>query len=234
MPTGPRAPGSRSWTTTPTPGRSSRRPSGTSRRRRSSASKGQTLDKSAVDTFQFHQVSVWALLQCALAFFEDPSALGRSIPWAFEGNRLIVVPHAGYGENAFYDRDSKSLQFYYFGSDGETVYTCLSTDIVNHEFGHAVLDGMRPLFNESTRPADRRLPRVHGRPVGDPADAEEQDAAPAAGPDGGGQVREGDDAVVAGRGVRPGRGRPAVPAHGAQRQERWATWRTRSTTSRRC
>jgi hypothetical protein len=110
------------------------------------------VSKGAVDTLQFHQVSVWALLQCALAFYEDPSALGRSIPWAFEGNRLIVVPHAGFGENAFYDRESKSLQFYYFDSAGETVYTCLSSDIVHHEFGHAVLDGVRPLFNESTDP----------------------------------------------------------------------------------
>jgi hypothetical protein len=114
--------------------------------------KGQKIDKDAVDTLQFHQVSVWALLQCALAFYEDPSALGRSIPWAFEGNRLIVVPHAGFGQNAFYDRDSKSLQFYYFDADGETVYTCLSSDIVHHEFGHAVLDGVRPLFNESSAP----------------------------------------------------------------------------------
>ena len=68
------------------------------------------------------------------------------IPWAFEGNRLIVVPHAGYGQNAYYDRQSKSLQFYYFDKDGKTVYTCLSTDIVRHEFGHAVLDGVRPLL----------------------------------------------------------------------------------------
>ncbi len=113
---------------------------------------GKRLDKDAADTFQFHQVSLWALLQQALAFFEDGPALGRSIPWAFEGNRLIVVPHAGYGENAFYDRASKSLQFYYFGSEEATVYTCLSVDIVNHEFAHAVLDGIRPLYNESSNP----------------------------------------------------------------------------------
>lgn len=113
---------------------------------------GAPLDSSAASTFQFHQVSVWALLQCSLAFFEDASALGRTIPWAFEGNRLIVVPHAGYGENAYYDRASKSLQFYYFGPQQDTVYTCLSTDIVHHEFGHAVLDGIRPLFNESSQP----------------------------------------------------------------------------------
>ncbi len=113
---------------------------------------GVPLDAKAAGTLQFHQVSVWALLQCALAFFEDASALGRTIPWAFEGNRLIVVPHAGYGENAYYDRASKSLQFYYFDSDEGTVYTCLSSDIVHHEFGHAVLDGIRPLFNESSQP----------------------------------------------------------------------------------
>jgi hypothetical protein len=113
---------------------------------------GLRLDAKAAATFQFHQVSVWALLQTSLAFFEDASALGRIIPWAFEGNRLIVVPHAGYGQNAYYDRASKSLQFYYFDSDEGTVYTCLSADIVHHEFGHAVLDGIRPLFNESSQP----------------------------------------------------------------------------------
>ncbi|HKV08176.1 MAG TPA: serine protease [Thermoanaerobaculia bacterium] len=110
----------------------------------------QVIEQKTAHLPQFHQVSVWAILQRALAFFEDGSALGRRIPWAFEGNRLIVVPRAGYGENAFYDRSSKSLQFYYFGSDPDVVYTCLSADIVNHEFGHAVLDGIRPLYNESS------------------------------------------------------------------------------------
>lgn len=111
---------------------------------------GVVLDKESVSKFQFHQVSVWALLQRALAFFEGGNGLGRPIPWAFEGNRLIVVPHAGYGENAYYDRRSKSLQFYYFGEGTDRVFTCLSTDIVNHEFAHAVLDGVRPLLNETS------------------------------------------------------------------------------------
>ena len=115
-------------------------------------SDGKPLDAGAAGSFQFHQASVWALLQGTLAFFEDGSALGRTIPWAFEGNRLIVVPHAGYGENAYYDRTSKSLQFYYFGSEQDTIYTCLSSDIVHHEFGHAVLDGIRPFYNESISP----------------------------------------------------------------------------------
>ena len=100
-------------------------------------------------SISIHQLSVWAIVQNTLDFFESGAGLGRRISWAFEGNRLIIVPHAGYGENAYYDRASKSLQFYWFDSDKGTVFTCLSTDIVNHEFGHAVLDGLRPYYFES-------------------------------------------------------------------------------------
>jgi hypothetical protein len=113
---------------------------------------GQPLTQENANLLQFHQVNVWAILQRALAFFEEGNGLGRRIPWAFEGNRLIVVPHAGHGQNAYYDRMSKSLQFYYFPNGDKTVYTCLSTDIVSHEFGHAVLDGVRPFYNESSSP----------------------------------------------------------------------------------
>lgn len=94
----------------------------------------------------FHQLNVWAVVQRVLEFFEEPSALGRPIPWGFDGNRLIIVPHAGYGENAFYDRHSKSLQFYYYGDVQEPRYTCLSHDIIAHEAGHAILDGVRPMY----------------------------------------------------------------------------------------
>lgn len=111
---------------------------------------GNPLDKENTGPLQFHQVNVWAVLQRALAFFEEGQGLGRPIAFGFNGNRLIVVPHAGYGQNAFYDRESKSLQFYYFDRDGKRIQTCLSTDIINHEFGHAVLDGVRPLLFESS------------------------------------------------------------------------------------
>lgn len=111
---------------------------------------GSVLDGTAIDLLQFHQLSVWAIVQNTLSFFESGFALGRRISWAFEGNRLIIVPHAGYGQNAYYDRDSKSLQLYWFDDgDQRRIYTCLSSDIVNHEFGHAVLDGLRPCFYES-------------------------------------------------------------------------------------
>lgn len=113
---------------------------------------GKPLDRSTTTLPQFHQVNAWAILQRALDFFESGFGLGRRIPWGFDGNRLIVVPHAGPGENAYYDRASKSLQFYYFDRDGERISTCLSTDIIHHEFGHAVLDGIRPHYIEAVMP----------------------------------------------------------------------------------
>jgi hypothetical protein len=97
------------------------------------------------------QVSIWALLQRALDSFQHSNALGRLIPWGFDGSRLILVPHAGYDRNAYYDRESKSLQFYYYSdsNDSPIEYTCRSMHIVAHEFGHAILDGIRPRLYES-------------------------------------------------------------------------------------
>jgi hypothetical protein len=113
---------------------------------------GTSLDRLNTKPLQFHQVNVWAIVQRALDFFESGFGLGRRIPWGFVGNRLIIVPHAGPGENAYYDRQSKSLQFYYYDRAEERIYTCHSTDISNHEFGHAMLDGIRPLYIEAVSP----------------------------------------------------------------------------------
>jgi hypothetical protein len=101
-----------------------------------------------VSDAHFRQVNAWAIVQRVLEFYQSPQVMGRPIPWGFNGNRLIVVPAAGWGENAFYDRDSKSLQFYYFGEEKKERFTCLSHDIVSHETGHAILDGIRPYYYE--------------------------------------------------------------------------------------
>jgi hypothetical protein len=113
-------------------------------------SNGQPVDEDNHKNPQFRQVNVWAIMQNILGFYEDARVLGRAIPWGFEGNRLIAVPHAGYRMNAFYHRNSKSLQFYYFGAPQpqDAVHTCLSHDIIAHETGHAILDGIRPYYNE--------------------------------------------------------------------------------------
>ncbi|HXE74624.1 MAG TPA: serine protease [Candidatus Xenobia bacterium] len=101
---------------------------------------------------QFRQVNAWAVAQLTLEMYEDPKVLGRRIPWAFPGNRLFILPHAGYWENALYDRKTRTLQFFYFQGQEKPIYTALSHDIISHETGHAILDGIRPLYNEISSP----------------------------------------------------------------------------------
>lgn len=100
---------------------------------------------------EFMQVSVFSTVLKTINMFEGTrkkrdSVLGRSINWVFDSPQILVVPRAGEMANAYYHRDSNSLQFFYFLSpkDKEKVYTCLSRDIVAHETGHAIIDGIAP------------------------------------------------------------------------------------------
>jgi hypothetical protein len=116
---------------------------------------------------QFHQQMVYAVVMDTIRRFE--SALGRKVKWRadtrtkdtpFHG-KLRIYPHAFQEANAFYDPTLRALLFGYFkaseedvGSNlpGQIVFTCLSHDIIVHETTHAVLDGIRPYFNEPTGP----------------------------------------------------------------------------------
>ncbi len=90
-------------------------------------------------------VSVFGTVLKTLAMFEEPDALGRRIVWAFDAPQLLVVPRAGEWANAFYERESHGLQFFYFTAAGRgRVHTAHSQDIVAHETAHAILDGIAP------------------------------------------------------------------------------------------
>jgi hypothetical protein len=75
------------------------------------------------------------------------AALGRRLPWSFEGHELYLVPEAFELANAYYSPDNKGIVFGYFSdSNGDVIHTCLSHDIIAHETTHAILDGMRSRF----------------------------------------------------------------------------------------
>lgn len=100
----------------------------------------------------FQQVSAFATVLRTMYMFEEPDALGRRLTWAFGAPQLLVVPRAGEMPNAFYERESHSLQLFYIPRAGKpAVYSCLSRDIIAHETAHAILDGIAPdLYNSLT------------------------------------------------------------------------------------
>ncbi len=120
----------------------------------------------------FHQQMVYAVVTETIQHFE--SALGRRIHWR-RGNvdddptgaraehvwNLNIFPHAFIGQNAFYSPEVHGILFGYFRAEaddvgrnlpGQTVFTCLSHDVVVHETTHAVVDGIRKFFTEQTNP----------------------------------------------------------------------------------
>ncbi|MFA6965249.1 hypothetical protein [Bosea sp. (in: a-proteobacteria)] len=127
------------------------------------AAKGRQYGRYAIADQQdhagsdFQQVSVFTTVLAVMAMFEEPDVLGRPLRWAFDGEQLLVVPRAGRMANAFYHRDSRSLQFFFFdalapdGTSTHEIFTCLSPDIIAHEATHAILDGIAPdLFSASS------------------------------------------------------------------------------------
>ncbi|HYK19754.1 MAG TPA: hypothetical protein VEV42_03405 [Pyrinomonadaceae bacterium] len=126
---------------------------------------------------RFHQQMVYAVASETIQNFE--AALGRRIRWRrqertpdADGNlpegalpgdiyRLNLYPHAMISANAAYSPSAKGILFGYFRAStiepgrnlpGQTVFTCLSHDIVVHEVTHAILDGIRTYFSEKTSP----------------------------------------------------------------------------------
>jgi hypothetical protein len=113
----------------------------------------------AFDDRAFCQVAAFGGVHKTLDMFEENDALGRKIRWAFDGPQLLVVPRAGDWANAFYDRDSRSLQFFFFTPDGANapIYTSQSQDIIAHECAHAIIDGVVPDIYDAASPQSLAL-----------------------------------------------------------------------------
>src|SRR5437899_6023449 len=122
------------------------------------------LDPSESDP-RFHQQMVYAVASETIRRFEF--ALGRKARWGLRGGKkddahrgkLRMFPHAMQEANAYYDRDLRAIVFGYFSAStddpgtnlpGQTVFTCLSHDIIAHETTHALIDGQREFFYEAT------------------------------------------------------------------------------------
>ncbi len=99
-------------------------------------------------TPEFDQVNAFYYTTFTLRMYERYAH--RQIPWSFPSARLKIDPHVGDLANAFYNEQEQLLGFHTFiNKSGEKHSTAQSADIVTHEAAHAILDGLRDLYNES-------------------------------------------------------------------------------------
>jgi hypothetical protein len=116
----------------------------------------------APDTDQFDAVHTFAVVRLTLTMYQR--VLSRAdqaapLPWAWNSGHdtdpLQVFPHGLPNVmNAYYSRNDRALKFGDFvpnGSDAR-IFTCRSFDIVSHETGHAVLDGLKPKWIQNSAP----------------------------------------------------------------------------------
>ncbi|MDC8757220.1 hypothetical protein [Janthinobacterium fluminis] len=114
------------------------------------------------NTDQFDAIHTYAVVRLTLSMYQRALASGGNaapVPWQWNSASntapLRVFPHGLPNVmNAFYSRNDKALKFGDFIPSGgtERVFTCRSLDIVAHETGHAVLDGLKPKWLLSSNP----------------------------------------------------------------------------------
>lgn len=96
-----------------------------------------------VGTPQFDQANAHAIVSNTLLMYDR--YLGSEAGFSFRGP-LRVVPHKGTGKTAYFSRWDRSINFFEWNSPslGKRVTTAQSADVIAHEIGHAVWDGLRP------------------------------------------------------------------------------------------
>jgi hypothetical protein len=116
----------------------------------------QLLDPDLLDPLPFEddtfvQLHVFGSVHATLRFFEE--LLGRRVRWACTDEQLALVPWAGTGRNAYYERATGSIRFQtYTTTEGRHILFALSRDIVSHEAAHAILDAVAPDLHDATDP----------------------------------------------------------------------------------
>jgi hypothetical protein len=89
----------------------------------------------------FHGANAFAAAQSTLNIFEK--ANGEAVKWS-RTDRLVVHGDEGRDLNAYYD--GQGLHFFHYPVEGKMVFSGDSGEVVGHETGHAILDGLRPAY----------------------------------------------------------------------------------------
>ncbi len=99
-----------------------------------------------------HAAVTFSAVAKTVEIFEQ--ATGQPIQWAFGNSKLEVNHDGGDMINAYYARDERSVNFFHHEDAimGRAVHSGDSGEVVAHEVGHAILDGLRPDYFDAWAP----------------------------------------------------------------------------------
>jgi hypothetical protein len=110
-------------------------------------------------TAEFDAVHTFAVVRQTLTMYQRALAVGNTmaaIPWRWNSptnsDPIQLFPRHSQMQNAFYSPGQKLLAFGHFIQGATQIFTCRSFDIVAHETGHAVLDGLKPNWISASNP----------------------------------------------------------------------------------
>ncbi|MBQ7501764.1 hypothetical protein IJT93_03475 [bacterium] len=95
---------------------------------------------------EFAAAHTFATVNNTLKMFEE--AYGEKVPWAFKNDQMKINADKGEMLNAYYSRFHKSVNFFHAMDPvtNQMVYSGTSGEVVSHEVGHAMLDGLHPEY----------------------------------------------------------------------------------------
>lgn len=97
---------------------------------------------------EFDQIN--AIYYGTLALRMCEQYAGRPLPWSFGMDQLLLDPCVGTSQaNAFYNESERLVGFFTYKRGKDEIRAAQSADIIAHEVGHAILDGLRDLLNVS-------------------------------------------------------------------------------------
>jgi hypothetical protein len=103
------------------------------------------------DIDELDAVHSFGIIRYILKMYED--TLQQKIRWSWEsdGNlQPLNVYIRNKGINARYVKSARCIQLDYFGANKTWTYYCRSVDIIAHETGHAILDALKPAWENGT------------------------------------------------------------------------------------
>ena len=102
---------------------------------------------------RYYAANTFSATAKTIEVFEE--AYGEPIQWAFRSPQLTVNPDKGEMLNAYYSRNEGSINFFHSFDNvfNRDVYSGGSGEVVAHETGHAILDGLRPGYLGTWSPA---------------------------------------------------------------------------------